>query len=110
MDVGYGVLWKHQPSLAAGYYRPSAHLPGAYWLFSRALEAKERHRDTGASRFAAWAIGLPFVSITTDPDNVPSRRVIEANGGILFEEFITPPQCGSTPAVRYRIYAPGHGG
>src|SRR3954462_8936262 len=29
----------------------------------------------------AKAVGLPYVEITTDPDNVPSRRVIEANGG-----------------------------
>ena len=31
--------------------------------------------------------GLPYVVITTDADNLPSRRVIEANGGKLFEKF-----------------------
>jgi predicted acetyltransferase len=51
----------------------------------------------------AQAIGLPFVEITTDPDNVASRRVIEANGGQLYEHFIRPPQFGSKPGVRYRI-------
>ncbi len=51
----------------------------------------------------AWAVGLPFVEITTDPDNVASRRVIEANGGVLIEQFTKPPQFGSRPGLRYRI-------
>ena len=29
----------------------------------------------------ARAVGLPFVEITTDPDNIASQRVITANGG-----------------------------
>lgn len=51
----------------------------------------------------AWAIGLQFVEITTDPDNIASRRVIEANGGVLFEMFTKPAQFGATPGLRYRI-------
>jgi predicted acetyltransferase len=51
----------------------------------------------------ARAIGLPFVEITTDPDNIASQRVIEAAGGVLHEKFIKPPQYGSKPGVRYRI-------
>lgn len=47
--------------------------------------------------------GLPYVELTTDPDNLPSRRVVEANGGILVERFIKPPQYGSTEGLRYRI-------
>ena len=39
----------------------------------------------------AWAIGLRFVEITTDLDNVASQRVVEANGGVLVEEFISRP-------------------
>jgi predicted acetyltransferase len=54
----------------------------------------------------AWTIGLRFVEITTDPENAPSRRVIESNGGILIQEFIKPPQFGSKPGLRYRIYQP----
>jgi predicted acetyltransferase len=51
----------------------------------------------------ARAEGLPFVEITTDSENVASRRVIEANGGEVFERFIKPAQFGSTPGLRYRV-------
>jgi predicted acetyltransferase len=47
--------------------------------------------------------GLPYIELTTDPDNLPSQRVIEANGGVLFERFIKPPQFGGKEGVRYRI-------
>ncbi len=49
------------------------------------------------------AEGLPFVEITTDPENIPSQRVIMANGGVLVERFIKPAQFGSKPGLRYRI-------
>ena len=48
-------------------------------------------------------VGLRYVEITTDPDNVPSRRVIEANGGVLVEEFIRPAALGGSPGLRYRV-------
>ena len=51
----------------------------------------------------ARAEGLRYVEITTDPDNRPSQRVIEANGGVLVEEFIKPASLGGTPCLRYRI-------
>lgn len=51
----------------------------------------------------AKAIGLPYVELTTDPDNTASQRVIDANGGILVERFIKPAQFGSKPGLRYRI-------
>ncbi len=51
----------------------------------------------------ARSVGLPYVEITTDPDNVASQRVIEANGGVLVERFVKPPQFGSRPGLRYRI-------
>ena len=51
----------------------------------------------------AVAEGLPFVEITTDPENIASQRVILANGGILVEHFTKPPQFGSKPGLRYRI-------
>lgn len=47
--------------------------------------------------------GLPFILITTDTTNVASRRVIEANGGVLVEQFVKPLQCGGTDALRFRI-------
>ena len=47
--------------------------------------------------------GLPFVEVTTDPDNIASQRVIVANGGVLVEEFVKPASFGSKPGLRYRI-------
>jgi predicted acetyltransferase len=47
--------------------------------------------------------GLDYVEITTDPENIASQRVIEANGGVLQERFAKPAQYGGTPGLRYRI-------
>ena len=51
----------------------------------------------------ARAVGLPFIEITTEPENVASQRVIQANGGVLFEHFTAPAQFGNRPSLRYRI-------
>jgi predicted acetyltransferase len=47
--------------------------------------------------------GLRWIEVTTDPDNVASQRVIEANGGELIERFQYPPQFGRGIGLRYRI-------
>lgn len=47
--------------------------------------------------------GLRYIEVTTDPENIASQRVIEANGGILHERFTKPPQFGGKPGLRYRI-------
>ena len=54
----------------------------------------------------AARMGLRYVEIVTAPDNVASQRVIEANGGVLIEEFVTPPSLGSTAKLRYRVALP----
>lgn len=51
----------------------------------------------------AAARGLRYVEIATGVENVASQRVIEANGGILVEEFVTPPALGSQNERRYRV-------
>jgi predicted acetyltransferase len=51
----------------------------------------------------ARAEGLRYVEIVTNLDNTASQRVVETNGGGLYERFIKPAQFGSTPALRYRI-------
>lgn len=50
--------------------------------------------------------GLRYVEITTDPDNVPSQRVIERNGGVLFEEFVALEALGGGRKLRYRVQVP----
>ena len=51
----------------------------------------------------APARGLSYVEITTDPDNVASQKVIEANGGVLVERFTKTAHHGGKPGLRYRI-------
>jgi len=51
----------------------------------------------------ADAEGLEYVELTTDPDNMASQKVIEANGGVLIERFRKPVQYGGHDGLRYRI-------
>lgn len=51
----------------------------------------------------ARAEGLAFVEVTTDPSNLASQRVIEANGGVLHERFVKPAPFGGGDGLRYRI-------
>ena len=52
----------------------------------------------------AKARGLRYAEITTEVDNLASQRVVEANGGVLIDEFIAPPSLGSRRERRYRVY------
>ena len=52
----------------------------------------------------AKAEGLRYVELTTQPENVPSQRVIIANGGVFIEEFITLPSLGGQRELRYRVH------
>ena len=54
----------------------------------------------------ASGVGLRYVEITTDPANVASQRVIEANGGVFIEEFVKTPEFGNKPGLRYRVNLP----
>ena len=51
----------------------------------------------------AAALGLPWVELTTEPDNAASIRVIEANGGVLAGRFAKGSEYGGAPALRFRI-------
>ena len=49
------------------------------------------------------ARGLDYAELTTDLDNLASRKVIEANGGVLVEHFTKSAHHGGTQGLRYRI-------
>ena len=51
----------------------------------------------------AAAEGLPIVDITTDVDNIPSQRVVQANGGVLVERFTKHESAGGGPALRFEV-------
>lgn len=52
----------------------------------------------------AIKLGMPFVELTTDVDNLFSQKVIENNGGVLLEKFVKPAVHGGTDGLRFRIY------
>jgi predicted acetyltransferase len=51
----------------------------------------------------AKAKGLRYVEITTTLENVASKRVIVANGGVFVEEFVAPSALGGGHQHRYRV-------
>ncbi len=51
----------------------------------------------------ARSVGLPYVELTTEPDNLASQRVILANGGTLVERFTASRQHGGGELLRFRI-------
>jgi len=47
--------------------------------------------------------GLDYVELTTDPDNLPSQKVILANGGTLIERFAKTEAYDGSDTLRWRI-------
>jgi predicted acetyltransferase len=52
----------------------------------------------------AKALGLEYVEMTTDTENIPSQKVMLANGAILVEPFTKPAQYGGKDGLRFRIF------
>ena len=48
-------------------------------------------------------VGLDYVELTTDPDNMPSQKVILSNGGYEFGRFVKDAAYGGMEGVRFRI-------
>lgn len=48
--------------------------------------------------------GLPYIELVADADNVPSQRVIEANGGKLVARFRKSAEYGGKESLRFRIF------
>lgn len=51
----------------------------------------------------AKSIGLPYVEITTNTDNLASQRVIQKAGGVLYEKFNKPAAYGGAMSLRFRL-------
>ena len=76
--IGYGVVeWKQNQGLAT------------FALKSMCDVAKN--------------MGLPFVEVVADKDNIKSQKVILKNNGIFIETFLKPPHMEQTLSNRYRI-------
>jgi predicted acetyltransferase len=52
---------------------------------------------------AARSLGLAHIDLTTDPDNLPSQKVITANGGTLVKSFRKDAAYGGSETLLYRI-------
>ena len=48
-------------------------------------------------------LGLPWIEVTTEPDNAGSVAVIEANGGRLIGRYDRGPAFGNAAGLRFRI-------
>lgn len=51
--------------------------------------------------------GLPYIELVADADNLPSQRVIEANGGRLIERLRKSDEDGGKESLRFRIFPAG---
>ena len=49
------------------------------------------------------AEGLPYVELTTDLGNLPSQKVITANGGVRVEQFTKTAHYRGGEGLRFRI-------
>ena len=82
------------------------HVSRPHRLQRRAVEAPAGicHRGAAARSFPTPPPRIStFVEITTDPDNIGSQRVIEANGGVLLDGYEPDPVYGVECKLRYRI-------
>jgi predicted acetyltransferase len=57
-----------------------------------------------AIRAEARALGLEYIEMTTDPDNIASQRVMLATGAVLIERFQKPAIYGGIDGLRYRLF------
>jgi predicted acetyltransferase len=53
----------------------------------------------------AWREGLAYVDLTTDPENLPSQKVILNNGGHFVGRFPKAEAYGGEEALLFRIFA-----
>jgi predicted acetyltransferase len=51
----------------------------------------------------ARKLGLAHIDLTTDPDNLPSQKVVTANGGALVKRFLKDAAYGATESLLFRI-------
>ena len=58
----------------------------------------------GAIAAEAKVLGLEYIEMTTDPDNIASQRVMLASGAVLVERFQKPAVYGGIDGLRYRLF------
>ncbi|MEN0075449.1 MAG: GNAT family N-acetyltransferase [Paracraurococcus sp.] len=66
----------------------------------------QARRALGLMLREAAPLGLPWVELTTDPDNLASIAVITRNGGVPVGRFEKDAAHGGAPGLRFRIALP----
>jgi predicted acetyltransferase len=94
-----GLRWQHGTEALPAYCLGHIGYAVVPWKQGRGYAT----RALRAVLREAKAEGLRYVEITTAPDNAASQRVIQANGGVFVEEFVTPPALGGKREFRYRV-------
>jgi predicted acetyltransferase len=94
-----GLRWQHGTPVLPADVLGHVGFSVVPWKRGRGLAT----RALAAMLEEARQRGLPYVEITTTPDNAASRRVIEANRGLLVESFEKDAAYGGGEALRFRI-------
>ena len=122
-QIGAGIALRHIPltprrklernSLARSFLKRPHHLQHAAALPGTEVDRKttsllQQHLQgtymaLGQVLPEAQALGLPYVDLTTDPDNLASQAVILNNGGWLVERFRNASAYGGGESLRFRI-------
>ena len=102
-DAGFcgNIGFRWQPGMAALPDHVLGHIGYAVvpWKQRRGYAS----RALGLMLAEARKEGLPYVELTTDPDNEASQRVITNNGGVFIERFRTVAGHGRKEEFRWRI-------
>ncbi len=98
------VNFRWQPGTAA----LPAHVLGHAGYLVAAWRRGEGHATRALSLLLRQVngLGLPWIELTTEPENHASIKVIEANGGVLVERFQKLVSHGGGPGLRFRIALP----
>jgi predicted acetyltransferase len=104
-------LWDGELCGSIGFrWQPGSSALPAYCLGHIGYAVVPWKRGKGYATLALRALlpeikaeGLTYVELITDPSNIASQRVIQANGGVLVERFVEPEQYGNVAGLRFRI-------
>jgi predicted acetyltransferase len=104
-------LWDGELCGSIGFrWQPGSSALPAYCLGHIGYAVVPWKRGKGYATLALRALlpeikaeGLTYVELITDPSNIASQRVIQANGGVLVERFVESAQYGNAEGLRFRI-------
>ena len=74
-----------------------------YWILPHKRRKGYASKALNLMLDEARKIGLPFVDLTTNPENFSSQGVIKKNGGEFLKQVPLPPQHGEGQIMYWRI-------